>query len=463
MASSNPPIKGAAYTFYVALRPRSGDGEFVANPTIATGDFKVAKGDGAPANLATDPVVDADFTKRVKVSLSASEMDDDIVSVLWSDASGAEWCDDFIDLHTVAANFDSLNDDVAALQSTADDIEADTQDLQTQIGTDGDGLTALPWNSAWDAEVQSEVTDGLNAYDPPTRTEAASDRDAIISQGDSAWATATGFSTHDAADVWAVATRVLTANTNLNDPTAAAIADAVLDEALGDHTSAGTLGKAVADIEDDTNELQSDDIPSTLATIASYIDTEIATIIAALATAQNDLDIITGSDGVTLATSQANYAPSTHSAGDVWTVTTRVLTAGTNLNDISEAEVNAQVDAALADYDGPTRAEATSDKNEVLSAVGDVPTNAELATALSGLNDPTANAIADALLDRANGVETSLTVRQAMRIMMAALAGKASGLDTPSVTYRDTNDTKDRITATTDVNGNRTAVTLDAS
>ena len=36
------------------------------------------------------------------------------------------------------------------------------------------------------------------------------------------------------------------------------IADAVLDEALSGHTTAGTLGKALADIEADTNELQGD-------------------------------------------------------------------------------------------------------------------------------------------------------------------------------------------------------------
>lgn len=39
------------------------------------------------------------------------------------------------------------------------------------IGTAGAGLTAVPWNAAWDAEVQSEATDALNAYDPPTYTE----------------------------------------------------------------------------------------------------------------------------------------------------------------------------------------------------------------------------------------------------------------------------------------------------
>jgi hypothetical protein len=38
---------------------------------------------------------------------------------------------------------------------------------------------------------------------------------------------------------------------------------------------------------------------------------------------------------------------STHSAADVWTSGTRTLTAGTNLNDLSAAEVNAEVDSAL--------------------------------------------------------------------------------------------------------------------
>jgi len=40
----------------------------------------------------------------------------------------------------------------------------------TDLGT-GSGFTAIPWNAAWDAEVQSECTDALNAYDPPTKAE----------------------------------------------------------------------------------------------------------------------------------------------------------------------------------------------------------------------------------------------------------------------------------------------------
>ena len=52
------------------------------------------------------------------------------------------------------------------------------------IGALGAGLTAIPWNSSWDAEVQSECADALTAYDPPTRTEATTDKEAIITEID---------------------------------------------------------------------------------------------------------------------------------------------------------------------------------------------------------------------------------------------------------------------------------------
>lgn len=76
---------------------------------------------------------------------------------------------------------------------------------------------------------------------------------------------------------------------------------------------------------------------------------------------------------------------------------------------------------------------------------------------------PTANANADALLDRAAGIETNRTLRQGLRLILAAVAGKLSGAATTSITCRDTNDSKNRIVATVDTNGNRSAIILDAS
>lgn len=71
--------------------------------------------------------------------------------------------------------------------------------------------------------------------------------------------------------------------------------------------------------------------------------------------------------------------------------------------------------------------------------------------------------IADETLIRADGIETGFTLQGAMRIVLAALAGKATGLNVNLPVFRDVNDGKDRIVAVTDVSGNRSSVTLDAS
>lgn len=52
--------------------------------------------------------------------------------------------------------------DAANLPATTDAILVDT----AVIGALGAGLTAVPWNAAWDAEVQSECADALTAYAP---------------------------------------------------------------------------------------------------------------------------------------------------------------------------------------------------------------------------------------------------------------------------------------------------------
>lgn len=75
---------------------------------------------------------------------------------------------------------------------------------------------------------------------------------------------------------------------------------------------------------------------------------------------------------------------------------------------------------------------------------------------------PSANANADALLDRANAVETGVTLRGLMRLLGAVMAGKLSGAGTGTEVFRNTvADSKNRITATVDASGNRTAISTD--
>jgi hypothetical protein len=60
-------------------------------------------------------------------------------------------------------------------------------------------------------------------------------------------------------------------------------------------------------------------------------------------------------------------------------------------------------------------------------------------------------------------IEGGFSAGELLRIMAAALAGKVSGAAGTTVTIRDVNDTRDRIVATVDANGNRSAVTLDGA
>lgn len=67
------------------------------------------------------------------------------------------------------------------------------------------------------------------------------------------------------------------------------------------------------------------------------------------------------------------------------------------------------------------------------------------------------------LLDEED-VETGLTLRQALRVIAAATAGKVSGGGTSTITIRNAvADGADRIVATVDSNGNRSAITYDLS
>jgi hypothetical protein len=127
----------------------------------------------------------------------------------------------------------------------------------------------------------------------------------------------------------------------------------------------------------------------------------------------------------------------------------RIGAAGAGLTALGDTRI-ANLDAAVT--------------SRLASSSYTAPDNAGIAlieTAVAAL--PTANANADALLDRSNGIETGWTLRQVMRIIFAVLAGKGTGLSTSSMTFRNVPDTKDRVVATFGSTGNRTAVTLDAS
>jgi hypothetical protein len=93
-APYNPPVKGEDFVFRVALDDMAAVGRAKSNPTIAAGDFQVDKDGGGLANLSTLPTVDPSSTKLVKITLSATEMTADVVTIVCSDQTDPpEWAD----------------------------------------------------------------------------------------------------------------------------------------------------------------------------------------------------------------------------------------------------------------------------------------------------------------------------------------------------------------------------------
>ena len=69
MASTQPAVRGAAYTIFAYFL--DADGAILSTPTIASGDIKVQKDGAAAANLATTPTV---ANGIVPIVLSTTEM-----------------------------------------------------------------------------------------------------------------------------------------------------------------------------------------------------------------------------------------------------------------------------------------------------------------------------------------------------------------------------------------------------
>lgn len=87
--------------------------------------------------------------------------------------------------------------------------------------------------------------------------------------------------------------------------------------------------------------------------------------------------------------------------------------------------------------------------------------NAVLATFSIEHRYPAPDTNADALLDRANAIETGKTLRQAVRIIAAVLAGKISGAGSGTETFLGVDGATQRVQVTTDPAGNRTGVSYD--
>lgn len=102
-APYNPPKKGEDFLFRIALDDYFSPGNFKSNPTIAAGDFKVDKDAGGLNNLATLPSVSPASSVLVLITLSSTEMNADVVTLVGVDqTSPKEWADIVICIPTTA-------------------------------------------------------------------------------------------------------------------------------------------------------------------------------------------------------------------------------------------------------------------------------------------------------------------------------------------------------------------------
>jgi hypothetical protein len=244
--------------------------------------------------------------------------------------------------------------------------------------------------------------------------------------------TASTFAANALDAVWSTATRLLTAGTNIalakgtgvtgfNDLSAAEV-NAEADTALADAGVTTTVTGRIDAAVSSRSTYAGADTSGTTTLLARLTSTRAALL--------DNLDALISSR---LATS-GYTAPANATIASIYAaVDTEIATILTAV-----AAIQAQTDLLPA----------------TPAATGDAMT----------LTSGERTAIADAHLDRADAIETGLTPRGAQRVIAAAVAGKASGMADLSPVFRNAvADTKDRITATTNADGDRLTVTVDAT
>lgn len=140
-------------------------------------------------------------------------------------------------------------------------------------------------------------------------------------------------------------------------------------------------------------------------------------------------------------------------ATQVWaTVVSGNTTAGSfgeRVDRVPNVAAGASGGLPLVDASGAVKLSNGTGANQILLSSGQV-------TAISGVA-PTSGEVATQVW--ATIIEGSFTAIASMKLQNAALAGKVSGQQNLAPIFRDLSDTVDRITATTTLSGNRTAIT----
>lgn len=135
-------------------------------------------------------------------------------------------------------------------------------------------------------------------------------------------------------------------------------------------------------------------------------------------------------------------------AGDEWQDALVIIhTAGQSLD-----TMDGNIDSILDDTGTDIPASIATVDGIVDSILVD--TGTDIPAAIAALNDLSAAELLG------TAVEGTYTLSEVLQLMAAVLFGKTSGGGTTTVTFRDTGDSADRVTAVVDSDGNRSSVVL---
>lgn len=241
---------------------------------------------------------------------------------------------------------------------------------------------------------------------------------------------------------------VSTVTTVTNQLTAAQIATGVWQDTTdGDFTVASSIGKSLYTTGNAPGAASGLAlVGSNMGTVSSVTGNVGGNVVGSVGSVTAGVTVTTNND-------KTGYALSSAGVQAIWDALTSALTTASSIGKLLVDNINATISSRLASvsYMAPLDAAGTR------SAVGLA--SANLDTQLDAL--PTAAENATAVL--AAGDIDGYTLEEAQKLQLAAMAGKVSGAATTTVTIRAADDSKARITATVDADGNRSALTLDAA
>lgn len=221
-------------------------------------------------------------------------------------------------------------------------------------------------------------------------------------------------------------------------------------------TAAKLAADAVAEIQSGLSTLTQADIRTAVGLASANLDTQLSALSTALTTIDDFLDTEIAAILAAVDTEVAAIKAKTDNLptdpADASDIAASFSSIASTLSTIA-AYIDTEVAAILAAVDTEVAA--------IKAKTDNLPTDPADQSALEALIDAVPTAAENAAAILAAGDVDGYSLEETLKLCLAALAGKLSGAATTTIVIRAADDSKDRITATVDADGNRSNVVLD--